>query len=357
MLVYQRHCILPLVAMLFSTSCGMNATPESSASTQAYVTPTSSAVPSAATTATPALPTMQATTAPVEGITTTQINVRSEPSTVGDSLGTIAPFSKVQILGKESNGAWLQIIFADSIDGKGWVTASYVQVGAAVELPLVQIDPGAGISGLVLQPIKIRSGPGTTFDALGTLSPNDVVMVKGKDSGGDWMQIEFKAGTGWVASQFLKLAGFESLPVTADTLPTAAATVSTESGTPIPVGLAYIQDNDSMQAPSVSVLLAPRGVGAVQFSGVVSSSHRDAEDWLQFTAEGSQILLGVKCPGSGLQVEMWQENDRVAEDTLSCQESRIVEIHSGQSFWLRVAADGSLTVQLMPYILKLELIH
>ena len=343
--------------MLFSTSCGMNTTPERSASTQGFATATLFGVSSPAATVTLAPPTIQATVPPVEGITTTQINVRSEPSTMGDSLGTIAPFSKVQILGRESNGAWLQIIFANSIDGKGWVTASYVQVSAGAELPIVQTDTGAGISALVIQPIKIRSGPGTTYDALGSLSLNDVVTVTGKNSSGEWMQIRFKAGTGWVTSQFLKMDGSDSLPVTADTPPTIPAAVSTESRTPIPAGLAYIQDNDSMQAPSISIHLAPRGVGAIQFSGIVSSSHRDAEDWLQFTAEGSQILLGVKCPGSGLQVEMWQENDSIAESTLSCQESRLMEIQSGQNFWLRIAADESPTVQLMPYILKLELIQ
>src|SRR5215213_7954557 len=81
----------------------------------------------------PPLP--QPTITPVEGISSTQINVRSEASTVGNVLGMIPPNTKVEIIGKDPAGSWWQIIYPQGTDGKGWVTAQYVTTVGTPEVP------------------------------------------------------------------------------------------------------------------------------------------------------------------------------------------------------------------------------
>ena len=66
-----------------------------------------------------------------EGVSSTQINVRSEPSTAAMFLGSFPPTSRVQIAGKDPG----RKLVADplrhkGVDGKGWVTAQYVTTQA-----------------------------------------------------------------------------------------------------------------------------------------------------------------------------------------------------------------------------------
>ncbi|HEX6035824.1 MAG TPA: SH3 domain-containing protein, partial [Anaerolineales bacterium] len=63
------------------------------------------------------------TLAPVDGITSTQVNVRAEPSTAGTVLGIIPADMRVEITGKDPGGNWWQINYPhpEAMDGKGWV--------------------------------------------------------------------------------------------------------------------------------------------------------------------------------------------------------------------------------------------
>jgi hypothetical protein len=56
--------------------------------------------------------------------------------------------------------------------------------------------------------IKVRSGPGTNYKEIGFLLAGQVVPVKGKSSGGDWILIEFlgvAGNRGWVYSPYVTL--------------------------------------------------------------------------------------------------------------------------------------------------------
>ncbi|WP_391116155.1 SH3 domain-containing protein [Psychrobacillus sp. L3] len=57
--------------------------------------------------------------------------------------------------------------------------------------------------------LKVRSGPGLTYDIIGTVGQNDKLTVIGKES--DWLHIKFGNSTGWVASWYTK---FESIEMT-----------------------------------------------------------------------------------------------------------------------------------------------
>ena len=66
----------------------------------------------------------QPTVAPVEGISSTQINVRSEPSVYGDIVTKVNPGETYEY-SKEENG-WYYITLDDG--SVGWVSGDYVQV-------------------------------------------------------------------------------------------------------------------------------------------------------------------------------------------------------------------------------------
>ena len=48
--------------------------------------------------------------------------------------------------------------------------------------------------------LKVRSGPGLTYDTIGAVTKNDKLDVIGKEN--DWLQINFGSTTGWVASWY-----------------------------------------------------------------------------------------------------------------------------------------------------------
>ena len=86
---------------------------------------------------TPAPATVTSTVPPLEGRTTTQVNVRSDPSTASVSLGIIEPYVKIQVIGKDPSGNWYQIIYPQSNAGRGWVTAQYVELAGKPEVPMI----------------------------------------------------------------------------------------------------------------------------------------------------------------------------------------------------------------------------
>src|SRR5260221_7346237 len=114
--VHLKSIIVFSTLSMVLVGCGLNITNENPTPTPDFVTatlPLTQTLQPATTSPSPAtLPIVSL----IEGTTTTQINVRSEPSTIGNSFGTIAAFSKVQIIGRESNGAWYQIVYSNSPD-------------------------------------------------------------------------------------------------------------------------------------------------------------------------------------------------------------------------------------------------
>lgn len=351
--------IYPLLTVLALVSaCSANITSGTTIqATPEFVTATLPPTNAASATATFIPPTLLSlpTSPPLDGTTTTQLNVRSEPSTAGNSLGVVTAFSKVQVLGREENGAWFQIVYAESPDGKGWITAAYVQINAAEEVPVVEITSGSGsvVSGLVIQGLNVRSGPGTNFESFGTLIPNDVVLITGKDSSGKWIQVQYKGQVGWASSEFLRInAGTESLPVTLDTVPTTTAATQNTTSTIFSAP----QDGDSIQSPSISVIFSSDGTDQFQFNGIVSTPDGDTEDWIQFTADGATLFMEVICSGNGTSLEIWN-NEQSMENQLVCNGTFLLPTQAGETYSLRIQATASETQQVSPYLLSIKRIR
>lgn len=227
---------------------------------------------------------------PVEGQTTSQLNVRSAPSASSDMLGTVYMFSKVQIVGQDASGGWYLIQFPESPSGAGWITAQFVQVSDAADVPVI-------VEGL--QP----------------------------------------AATGAQAASPPPITG-------------AGSSSSPEAGaSPLPAMLGAqspaLADNDSSQAPAVSVTLSAAQVSSFQYSSDVSSPQGDADDWVQFTLTGKAgqpvtVSVMLQCTGSGpLAVELIQAGARLQTwNDIPCGQASqlILSLFAGNPYTLRLLA-------------------
>jgi hypothetical protein len=105
-------------------------------------------------------------------------------------LGVLNSNDVVFITGKDPGGAWIQIEFASAPDGKGWVTAEFLQVKNIENVPLI----GAA-----------TDETATPTDAIST--PNAIVASAMQD--GDSMQVP-------LAATFFSAAGSRALQVNGD---------------------------------------------------------------------------------------------------------------------------------------------
>jgi uncharacterized protein YraI len=364
--VYHKNVFSFILTMIFCSGCGGNianvftATPD-------FVTATLSFTLTPQTAQTSTLPAPipsvdeESIASPVEGTTTTQVNVRAGPSTASQSLGMIGPFVKVQVIGRDANGNWYQIIYGESESGKGWVRAEYAQVNVPAEIPLVETTAGSGsvVSGLVIQKINVRSGPSTEYQLLGELNSNDVVSITGKDTGSTWIQIEFANapdGKGWVTAEFLQIGNIDTVPLIRNAS-NETATPTNATSAPIAAVTSAIQDGDSMRAPLAVVLFSPTGSRALQLSGDISTLGGDAEDWIQFTTAGKIVAIEVTCPSNSLRGELWKDEKPMDNLFFSCGKRSFVAVAANSRYFLRLSESSANEAGYTNYILSLESIR
>lgn len=329
---------------LLVNSCGVQIKEAAATPTVFFLTSTIPPTLTPAATETP-LPTLpQPTAAPVEGTSSTQINVRSEPSTVGNVLGIIPPNTKLEIIGKDPAGNWWQILYPQGVDGKGWVTAQYVTTVGKPEVPVVGSDvvnPENENVAIVQQQINIRSGPGTSFNSLGTLNPQDVVNLTGKDTNGAWLQIAFAAGPdgkGWVNAAFVQAKGVENLPIVTEAgeivgTGTPTGVPSTATPTVVPAWA----DNDSMNNPVVSVTFEPTGTHSFIYSGDISSPDGDSQDWINFIPYSQTVLISLECTGvNPVQTSIWVNSLTVDSDLKCGDQVKKIPVNAGSSYFVHL---------------------
>jgi uncharacterized protein YraI len=296
---------------------------------------------------------------PVSGITSTQLNVRAEPSTASEVLGIIAANASVQIIGQDAGGNWWQITYEAGVDGKGWVTAQYVETAGKPEVPVIGgegTNPGSGKNAVVIQQLNIRSGPGTSFNSLGILNANDVVSLTGKNRDGIWLQIEFAGGPdgkGWVNAAFVKADTLDTLPIVSD-LGEVVGT-GTPMDTPFPPTPTIVpasMDFDSADAPLKTILLDRVGTQTLIYNGDVSVPNGDAEDWIAFTPYDNFVLVSIQCSGNGsLRVEVPGSGSN-----LTCNDmTQAVPVQAGIVYLVHIEAmPSSGSLQYINYTLTIK---
>ncbi len=289
-----RHIVLLILLLglaLGNAACGADTPPPPSPTPTLFLItatlpPTQTPRPSP----TPMPPTPSPPVQPVEGQTTSQLNVRSAPSADGDLLGTVYMFSKVQIVGKDASGGWYLIQFPESPSGAGWITAQFVQVSGSPDVPVI-----------------VEGSQPTTTGAQAASPP----------------------------------------PITG-----AASPSGPEAGASPPPAMPAgqspaLEDNDSSQSPTVSITLSAAQMSSFQYSSDVSSPQGDADDWVQFTLAGkagqpASVSVMLQCTGNGpLAVELIQAGVRLQTwSDIPCGQASqlILSLFAGNPYTLRLLA-------------------
>lgn len=305
------------------------------------------------------------TVAPVDGVTSTEVNVRLQPSTTSDVLGVIPAEMRVEITGRDPGGNWWQIEYPHpgAIDGKGWVSAQFVTTANADEVPIVGVDPGhpdQGSMAVVQDRINVRSGPGTDYDSLGTLNPQDVVSLIGKDPAGTWLQIEFPQGgspegTGWVSAAFVQAQGVENLPIVTESgIVIGTGTPTVIPPTPTATVVPARQDHDSADNPLAQVTFDPTATTTFLYNGDVSAPDGDIEDWIQFTSFSERNLLEVDCSSDTLIIEIIQHGQVIEQ--ASCPAEHVIQSESEMPVLIHVRALTEEGLRYSTYNLKVRAI-
>jgi uncharacterized protein YraI len=283
----------------------------------------------------------------VEGVTSTQLNVRAEPSTISNVLGILPANTKVEIIGKDAGEHWWQINYpqGQANDGKGWVTAQYVTTATKPDVPITgsAADLHQGNVAIVQQQINVRSGPGTDFTSLGTLSPQDVVGLTGRDANGAWLQIDFPngpQGKGWVNAAFVQAKGVEHLPlITESGRIVGTGTPTSIPFTPTATLVPAWKDQDSPSNPIASVIFEADSTQTLIYHGDVSSPQGDTEDWITFEPDGSVVFASLACTGgNSLKIEMTQNQLPVSLELGCGDQMKPVPVKAGSHYLIHLQA-------------------
>lgn len=321
-----------------------------STSVPSFVTATLPATNAPQPTVTALPPSPVPTNSPVQGTTTTQVNVRSQTNTASESLGVIPAFSPIQIIGKESSGNWYKVIFEIEV---GWVRAEFVQVDTSVEIQTVWIesDSPTGRSGVVISGINVRNGAGTQFESIGVLTPKDVVVITGKDTNNAWVQIKFVGEVGWVSTEFLQIENINEIPIVG-VPPTQNVEITpiVEATTSSPFQIAQ-SDNDSIQVPLFNLVLEDT---TFQITGDVSSPNGDTEDWIQISSIQDKIFIEISCTTNELQLELRQAENVLEQFTNICGKSLLFNVSVNQNYALQIFQANSNEPQYTKYLLKIK---
>ncbi|MGL4774115.1 MAG: SH3 domain-containing protein [Clostridium sp.] len=137
----------------------------------------------------------------------TSLNVRSGAGTNYSIVASLSKGKKVEIVGE--SGDWYKIKF----DGKeGYVSKKYISVDG-------QGNTGGSTStkeGIVQvsNTLNVRSGAGTNYSKVGSLSKGEKVTILGES--GDWYKISFSGKEGYVAKQYIQLTSKARTAITAE---------------------------------------------------------------------------------------------------------------------------------------------
>ncbi len=295
----RKYLFVTFMLVFLLSACGLTLSASSSGTATPFIiTATLPPTPIPPPTLTPVLPTPSPTLAPVTGTTSTQLNVRGDPSTSGALLGMIGPFAKVQIVGKDSSGKWYQIIYPQGKDGKGWIIAQYVQVDNPTAIPTIA-------DAATPSPTEAPNSPAP--NATGTMQTNET------------------------------------------TAPTIIPLTITPTLIPAP------QDGDSAQSPAVNVTFSPSGTRSLIYSSDVSAPQGDAEDWIQFTPYGTSVIINLTCTGSGILNVSLQQNGTPVQswNGALCGATQQVNVSAGQAYLMSLSAEtGSGQLEYIHYTLS-----
>lgn len=159
----------------------------------------------------------QPTAAQADVLVTTGANLRlrTGPSTLYASTDTVPQGTTLQALGRDGGAFW---VYVDYNGKRGWLAAwlctatgdlrSVPVVGADGSGALTPSASAAASGGLTATPttnVLIRTGPDTSYRAIGTIPRGMPVPVLGES--GRWLQVSYNGLKGWSAGWLMTVSG------------------------------------------------------------------------------------------------------------------------------------------------------
>ena len=150
-------------------------------------------------------------------VATGNLNVRSGPGVTYSSIAVAGSGDALTLLGRNSAATWVKVRLASGTEG--WVNASLISTGISIaSLPV--LDSGAPSSAepsatVATGALNIRSGPGSGYNVIATLTQGQPVALLGRTATTGWAQVRiYNGAVGWANAAYLNAnVAFGSLPV------------------------------------------------------------------------------------------------------------------------------------------------
>ncbi len=136
-------------------------------------------------------------------VNTASLRVREGPGLTFNQVGSLAFDEVVEEIGANPDRTWLQIRKADG-SLSGWSSSEFLQPASA---PAPEPPPLPKWYRVTTASLRVREGPGVTFNQIGSIVMNEVVLEIGANPDRTWLQIRKADGSlsGWCSSEFLQL--------------------------------------------------------------------------------------------------------------------------------------------------------
>lgn len=149
------------------------------------------------------------------------------------------------VTGKNDDGGWWAVSVPPAPDGNGWVSADWVTVTNADNVPVLPTPPVPPTTDLVppgpndpqviaLANTYVRTGPGSNYPAYGVAKSGAKGRVLGESVDGGWWVVRIDpkvvgAGYGWVSVTYTRADNIEEVPQISAPPPPASAPVNPPS--------------------------------------------------------------------------------------------------------------------------------
>lgn len=149
-------------------------------------------------------------------ITNGAINVRGGPGVGFWILGYLNAAETVPVTAVSPDGAWW---YVETRFGAGWVAGISVTAYNTGSVP--QRDPGL-IGTVIAGALHVRNGAGPNAPSIGRLARSEQVYIQAQSADGNWLQVRWAYGTGWVSKAYITTDSFagvipsEDIAVTSD---------------------------------------------------------------------------------------------------------------------------------------------
>lgn len=217
----------------------------------------------------PAIETVQADNGSIS-ITATSLNVRTGPGLSYPVSGSVIKGEKFPIVKQE--GEWIQVNLGGG--KKGWVAEWFT----AKEAPRTEAAPAVspnliGSASITVNGLRVRKGPGTNHQVIGTFSSGQAVEVLSLN--GNWAEVRTNNLQGWVSKEYISVKDSKASKAPAPSAKTNATVTATSLN---------VREKPSLNSSKV---------GQLSYGAAVTV-HSQSNGWAEITYAGKNAWVSAE---------------------------------------------------------------